>query len=248
LSPAQEYRIALIHALEESVLPARAAFDRCWPEAFCFDLLDTSLAVDLRTRGELDDAMLQRFQTLACYAAECAGTAGGTRGILFTCSAFGPAINAVKACLPIPVLRPNEAAFDAALSVGERIGLVVTFPPSLHMLQAEVEVMAAQRGRRISVQGIHVAGALDALKAGDCDTHDWLVAEACGELHGVDVLVLGQFSLARAAPALREFITAPVLTTPDCAVQALRSRLAGDGATCGSAAQPAFPNEYANET
>ena len=44
MQPNHPPRIALIHALEESVLPARAAFDAEWPEAFCFDLLDASLA------------------------------------------------------------------------------------------------------------------------------------------------------------------------------------------------------------
>jgi hypothetical protein len=39
-------RIARVHALAESVAPAREAFRRRWPEAICFDLLDTSLAVD----------------------------------------------------------------------------------------------------------------------------------------------------------------------------------------------------------
>ena len=45
-------RIALIHALEESVLPARAAFAAHWPEAHAFDLLDTSLATDLAASPE----------------------------------------------------------------------------------------------------------------------------------------------------------------------------------------------------
>ncbi len=39
-------RIALIHALAESVAPSHAAFARIWPEAYAYDLLDTSLAVD----------------------------------------------------------------------------------------------------------------------------------------------------------------------------------------------------------
>lgn len=210
-------------------MPARAAFARCWPEAFCFDLLDTSLAVDWSTRGELDDAMADRFQVLGRYAAESAGAAGRTGAILFTCSAFGPAIDAVKSQLPIPVLRPNEAAFEHALRLGENIGLVVTFPPSLPMLQRELQEMAAARGHRIAVQGVQVAAALEALKAGDGETDDWLVVEACGELGAVDVVVLGQFSLARAAPPLRDLVPVPVLITPDCAVQALRSRLGDPG-------------------
>src|SRR5450631_4118315 len=102
-------RIALIHALSESVEPARAAFAEQWPEAYCFDLFDTSLADDRADRAEIDPTMIERFISLAAYARSTVGRGGKTAGILFTCSAFGPAIDAVKACSTFPVLRPNEA-------------------------------------------------------------------------------------------------------------------------------------------
>ncbi len=108
-------RIALIHALAESVAPIRAAFATHWPGAACFDLLDTSLSADLAAAGRLEAEMIARFRTLARYAAGTSGAGGQTAAILFTCSAFGPAIEAVKAGLSIPVMRPNEAAFEQAL-------------------------------------------------------------------------------------------------------------------------------------
>lgn len=216
-------RIALIHALEESVLPARAAFAAQWPQAKPFDLLDTSLAVDLAARGSLDDAMTERFLTLARYAAATEGTNGPARAILFTCSAFGPAIDAVKRTLPIPVLRPNESAFAEALAGGGRIGLVVTFAPSLAPLTRELEEMA---GRPVEVTGVVVEGALAALKAGDGATHDRLVAQAAAGLSAVDTLILGQFSLARARPAVEAATGLTVVTTPEAAIRGLKRALA----------------------
>jgi hypothetical protein len=47
--------------------------------------------------GILTEAMCNRFRTLAQY-----GAATGASGILFTCSAFGEAIAAAAAQLPIP--------------------------------------------------------------------------------------------------------------------------------------------------
>lgn len=219
-------RIALIHALEESVMPARETFAKEWPEAFCFDLLDTSLAIDLAEAGKLDDDMMARFSELADYAARTTGKADKTDAILFTCSAFGPAIDAVKRQLSIPVLRPNESAFADAIIMGSRIGLMVTFGPSLPALKAELEAMAAEQGKTISIHPILVEGALAALKNGDANTHNRLAADACAQLpDDLDVLVLGQFSLAKAAPSIRERLTIPVLTTPESAVKALRDRL-----------------------
>lgn len=216
-------RIALLHALEESVLPARAAFAANWPQAKTFDLLDTSLAVDLAARGSLDEAMTERFLTLGRYASASEGTGGPARAILFTCSAFGPAIDAVKRALPIPVLRPNESAFSEALALGGRIGLIVTFAPSLPALTRELHEMA---GKPVDVTGIVVDGALAALKAGDGATHDRLAAEAAAKLKGVDTLILGQFSLARARPAIEAATGLPVVTTPEAAIRGLKKALA----------------------
>ncbi|KAA0578267.1 hypothetical protein FZ983_17725 [Azospirillum sp. B21] len=215
-------RIALIHALEESVVPARTAFREHWPEARIFDLLDTSLAVDLAEAGRLDQAMMDRFGTLAGYAAGTVGAGGRTAGILFTCSAFAPAIDAVKPHLPIPVFRPNEAAFEAAMEIGSRIGIVVSFGPSAGSLRTELLAMAAAAGRRVEVAVAIADGALAALKSGDGDGHDDRVVQAAGQLPDCDVVILGQFSMARTKARLQPLLPVPVLTTPGAAVEALR--------------------------
>lgn len=225
MSSSEGVRIALIHALEESVLPARQAFAEHWPDAFCFDLLDTSLAIDLADVGRLESTMFDRFQDLAHYSLAYEGKAGRTQAILFTCSAFGPAIDAVKASLSIPVLRPNEAAFEEALELGDRIGLLVTYGPSLEALRDELSAMAEARGRQVQIESVLVDGALAALKSGNGPLHDQLAAQACRDLGPLDVLILGQFSLARAATAIQAIVPMPVLTTPGCAIRMLRQRL-----------------------
>lgn len=218
-------RIVLIHALADSVSPIHTALKRHWPEAEYFDLLDTSLSADLAAAGELTTAIHDRFLALGRYAAEQTGVGGKTAGILFTCSAFGPAIKAVKAALPIPVLKPNESAFAAALAAGRRIGLLVSFLPSLASLQDELEKMAAETGQRVEIEARFVESALAALKAGDTASHDRLIAEAAAAMPMQDVIVLGQFSMARAAAQISSAAGRPVITTPDAAVIDLRRRV-----------------------
>lgn len=219
-------RIALIHGLAESLPPIHEAFARQWPEAATFDLFDSSLARDLAHAGKLDDAMIGRFLSLGRYAWGTAGEGGSTAAILFTCSAFGPAIDAIKAALPIPVLRPNEATFDRALDIGGHIGLLVTFRPSLAALETELREMAAERGVKITITSRVIEGALEALQRGDADEHDRRAAAVAAEMPKTDSLILGQFSLARAADVIEPLDGRPVLTTPGSAVERLRSMFA----------------------
>jgi Asp/Glu/hydantoin racemase len=210
-------RIALIHALRDSVAPALDAMARGWPDAAPVNLLDDSLSADLARDGHLTEAMIGRFAALAKYA-----VANGD-GILFTCSAFGPAIEAARTAVAVPVLKPNESAFAAALAAGSAIGLLVTFPGSLAPLSAELRALAG--GRDLSLAARIVPEALAALQTGDGATHDRLVAAAARELPPGDAVVLGQFSMARARAAVRDAVAATVLATPDAAVAELRLRL-----------------------
>lgn len=210
-------RIALIHALRHSPPPIEAAFAEAWPEARLMNLLDDSLSADLARDGALGPAMTERFLTLGRYAR---GT--GADGVLFSCSAFGPCIAAVAAELaPIPVLKPNEAAIEEACALGRRIGLLATFPGTLASMPPEFPAGAA-------VVPCLAEGALAALDAGDVATHDRLAAEAARHLAGrCDVVLLGQFSLARAASAVAATTGLPVVTTPGSAVRRLKALLAG---------------------
>jgi Asp/Glu/hydantoin racemase len=215
-------RIVLIHALADSVQPIQDAFQRHWPEADRFDLLDTSLPADLAAAGDLTPSIRDRFLTLGQYAAQQVGVGGKTAAILFTCSAFGPAIDAVKAALQIPVLKPNESAFAEAIAAGRRIGLLVTFLPSLASLRAELLNMAAAAGQSIDIEARFVDDALTALKAGDAASHDRLIAEAAAAMPAQDVIILGQFSMARAASLVSSASACRIITTPDAAVLGLR--------------------------
>ena len=210
-------RIALIHALRHSAAPIEAAFARLWPEARLMTLMDDSLSADLAHDGALQPAMTQRFLTLARYAAST-----GADGILFTCSAFGPCIEACQQDLsPLPVLKPNEAMIEEAITLGSNIGLLATFAPSLDSLPAEFA--AARPGVTIVTALAH--GALNALDQGDTARHDRLAAEAALSLAETDVIALAQFSLARAAQAVAQATGKQVLTTPDSAIRKLRRML-----------------------
>ena len=214
-------RIALVHALQHSLQPINEAMARLWPQARCMNLLDDSLSSDLARSGALDDAMTQRFCTLADYA-----VAQGADAILFTCSAFGLCIDAVKQRhLQRPVLKPNEAMVDEAVALatrlGTRVGLVASFAPTLSGMPLEFPAASPPLTALAD-------GALQALNAGDTATHDRLVVDAAAALagQGCGVIALAQFSMARAAAAVATRSGLPVVTTVDSAVRRLQAELA----------------------
>jgi hypothetical protein len=179
------------------------------------NLVDDSLSADLARDGRLTQGMTDRFLSLGRYA-----TGTGSDAILFTCSAFGPCIEAVaRAHAPMPVLTPSEAMIEQAAARGRKIGLLSTFPPTLASMPAEfpdtVEVVTKL-----------ATGAMAALDRGDRAEHDRLVAEASRDLRDCDLIALAQYSMAPAAALVAEASGRPVLTTPDSAVLKLKQLLA----------------------
>ncbi|MGD9882517.1 MAG: aspartate/glutamate racemase family protein [Reyranella sp.] len=213
-------RIALIHATPAAVGPIVDEFAAAWPAAELVNVLDDSLSRDRARDGRLTTAMERRFDILADYALSF-----GADAVLFTCSAFGPAIERVASRLAVPVLKPNEAMFAEALTSGRRIGMLATFAPSIPSMEEEFQADAARVGATVELQSLLVPGALDALNAGRPDEHARRIVEAGRALAGCDAIMLAQFSMAPVAESLRRAVEHPVLTSPGSAVAKLRARL-----------------------
>ena len=211
-------RIALIHAVTVAMAPVHEAFRQLWPAAECVDILDTSLSRDRERDGELTSAMIDRFLLLAKYAED-----NGAAGILFTCSAFGEAIEAAADKAKVPVLKPNEAMFEAALAAGKRLGMLATFGPSVAGMEAEFREIA---GDKAALSSFCVPGAMKALQAGDAAEHDQLLAIAAPRFADHDALLLAHFSTSRAAAAVKAAVRCPVLTAPGAAVTKLKGLIA----------------------
>src|ERR1700732_3619007 len=209
-------RIALIHALKHSLVPIEASFARLWPDASLMNLLDDSLSADVAREGRLTEAMTERFLSLGRYAAST-----GADAILFTCSAFGPCIEAVAHDrAPMPVLKPNAAMIEQAAARGRKIGLLSTFAPTLVSMPPEFP-------RSIEIVPKLATGALAALDRGARAEHDRLVAEASRELRDCDLIALAQYSMAPAAALVADASGRPVLTTTDRAVLKVKGLLVG---------------------
>lgn len=213
-------RIALIHATPIAVGPIHATFARDWPEAEPIDIMDYSLSPDRAAGDGISPQLTERIAALARY-----GVSTGARAVLFTCSAFGSAIEAAATESPVPVLKPNEAMFQSAIRAGGRVAMIYTFPPAAASMEDEFRDEAARLNPDARLTSILAPGAIKAVRAGDIATHNRLVAEAAEGLAGFDAITLAHFSTTHALEAVWAVTDIPVFASPPAAVARLRSLL-----------------------
>lgn len=211
-------RIVLLHATPVAMDPIRRAFSERWSEVETVNLLDDGLTIDRARDVELTDELSRRFVSLCRYGASLSAD-----GILATCSAFGPAIEAASSELLIPVLKPNAPMFNAAIQAGRKIAMIATFAPAVVTMEEEFEVQALGSGAQLA--SFTVPDAMTALRKGDEDTHNRLVAAKAAELSGFDAIMLAHFSTSRAAEEVRRHTQTPIFTAPEAAVDEMRRRL-----------------------
>jgi Asp/Glu/hydantoin racemase len=208
--------ITLFSVHKDAMEAAVRAFETAWPGARISNLLDDGLFAWVREAGVVPQ-MHDVFRTLTRYM-----VSRGADGILFTCSAFREVIDGCIAEFDLPILKPNDAMIEQALAIGPRIAVVATVGPTIPSISAEIEAMAAARGQKVQLVPYVVEGAFDALAGGDPAKHDALVAARAREIRDCDVVVLAQFTLSRAKPAIAALTTIPVLESPGAAVAKMR--------------------------
>jgi len=174
--------------------PIQSTFMTGWPKAEIVNLLDDGPTIDRARETDLSPAMIRRFVEFGRY-----GAGLGATGLLLTCSAFGPAIDALADSLNIRVLKPNEAMFHAAVAAGSRIGLLATFGLSARTMTAEFDECVAAVGAPATLATVVVPDAIDLLRAGDAETYNRLVAEHAPDPMGCDAIMPAHLSTSRAA-------------------------------------------------
>lgn len=212
--------IVLFSVHKDAMDAAVRAFAADWPEARISNLLDDGLFAWVRQAGGVVPEMHDVFRTLTRYM-----VSRGADGILFTCSAFRECIDTCIAEFRLPILKPNDAMIEQALEAGSRIAVMATVGPTIPSISAEINEMAAARGRKVELVPYVVEGAFDALAGGDAAKHDALVAARAREIRGCDVIVLAQFTLSRAVPAVAAVSNIPIFNSPGAAVARMRAML-----------------------
>ncbi|HET8527633.1 MAG TPA: aspartate/glutamate racemase family protein [Gaiellaceae bacterium] len=175
------------------------------PEADVFHIADETLLSNTRREGRLTPATRRRVLGYVESAAEA-----GADLVVVTCSSIGPAVDASRAFLDVPVLRIDEPMADEAVRLGSRIGVVATLSTTLEPTAELVRRRAREAGEEVEVTAYLCDGAFGS------DRHDELVREGIAKAASEsDVVVLAQASMARVAGDA----PVPVLSSPRLGMQ-----------------------------
>jgi len=189
--------LALIHTVnwyDKSVFnPFVAPWLKRNPDVRVFNLMDDSLLAEALAHNGATKAVIKRIQFYVLSA-----EAMGADVAMCSCTTMGEATRLARQYASIPAFNIDEPMAREAVRRGRRIGIVATVPTSPAATQRQLEYAAHDAGVSISIKIALNEKAFAHLREGEIEEHNELVHREMDRLAPkVDVLVLGQISLAR---------------------------------------------------
>jgi Asp/Glu/hydantoin racemase len=215
-------KLALIHTATVNATTITQLCKEAMPDVEVFNIVDESLLKNTIAEQKLTPTTYRR---LAGYLESA--EAAGADAILVTCSSIGPAVDAARPLVNVPVLRIDQAMADEAVRMGTRIGVIATLSTTLAPTAALIQASATAQGKAIELVTHLCTGAFDAVISGDTATHDRLVTAGLKEMMDkVDLIVLAQATMARVVdtlPAAEKRV--PILSSPRLGVAAAKAMM-----------------------
>ena len=213
-------RAVFVHAARPSLDPIMSYYPRHWPELRITNLLDDGV-MGLFASADWDSAHARLLDMI-----RTGHDVYGAQAALVSCSAVSrQAMDGLRAASPIPVMKIDEPMAAMAVAASRRLGLLVTFPPTLPI--SEKLIQSAAGTNPVELVSELVPTAIAALLAGDRVGHDTQLFAAADRLagQGIGALVLAQVSMGPLVPALQARLGIPVFSSLETSMAALRQML-----------------------
>lgn len=215
--------VAFLHTSPAAIAPVMQFYSRSAPELEITNLLDDGILRFLSQKNH--PAAESRLREMLHVAQHTYGSALA----MVTCSSvLLPTVETLQDEVGFPVLKIDGAMARRAVESGERIGVAVTFEPTIHPTSSLIETTAHRLGKSIQLDIESMPAAYQAVLSGDTATHDRLLLEGVEALarRGAHAIVLAQVSMARVLHQARERVSIPVYSSLDTSLDAVRRALA----------------------
>jgi Asp/Glu/hydantoin racemase len=212
-----QMRVVMIHAVAESMLPTKLAFQEVFPEAELVNVLDEGLFLDF---DEALTAPLRRRMTqLICYSVE-----HGAQAIGLACSVYTPMVEMVRVVVDVPVVSSYGPVMEEAVHAGRRIGLLAAVPATLRDATGFLQQAAQEHGLQIETYPRLAEDLMTVKRHGGEAAFERRLAEEVEKLAPhVDAVLLTQFSMASALSELQTTASVPVLSAPHSSARRLKT-------------------------
>lgn len=220
MSLAHEPLVAMIHANTTAARLAQQAFEKAFPEAGVWHLLDDRLLENARATGGIQGEPQRRMLRLIEHA-----FTGGADAVLLTCSAYGPVVEVARKLWDRPVDRPDEAVFRHVVEGGfARVAVLASVAPAVDPAMEQIRALAERAGSGVQARAVLCENAAD---AGDAPENAASAVVPRLRGGGFDAVVLAQYSLSPIADPLGRSLGLPVFSGPRAAARRMREQLIG---------------------
>lgn len=153
----------------------------------------------------------------------------GVDMILLACSTFNYAAELARPLINVPIAQIDRPMMEKAVDTGSRIGLLATLETTVPSSERLLDIVAAERGKKIQRKTLLCTEAFAAYSAGDIETHNRILKEAVEKLsQEVDCIVMAQLSMSALAPYLGE-TSVPVYNSGETGFLRVKDLLESEG-------------------
>ncbi len=168
--------IAFIHASPLAIEPLKTYYAAAEPEWTITNLWDDGILRLFRSNDQ------SRIEAALASLVEHGTKLYSAEAALITCSAARlELIDKLRERSSIPLVKIDSPMAEAAVRAASKVGVLVTFAPTVDATVAMLRETATAAGREVEVVPRLVDGAFERLFAGDTAEHDRLLRRRCGE-------------------------------------------------------------------
>ena len=209
-------KIVLLHTVRSVIDIFDGLIREKIPGAQLYNIYDDYLVLGLKDGSRFSPYNRRRLFRFLEMAQEIEPDA-----VLVTCSSLSAEIDKYRSMFDVPIIRVDENMIKTAVNMGESIAVMATAKSVVQPMVEQLEEYAAFCGKKVDIKVFLTEEAIFALRRGDVELHDRLLAEEAHKVENCDVVVLAQASMIRAQKLIEDICGLPVLTSPSTAVELL---------------------------
>ena len=181
--------------------------------------LDEGLQELVSQEGEVTDKSIGRMIRLIETAIQ-----DGAEIILLTCTVFSPFVDRFNELFSVPIISVDGAMLEKAAAMNRSTAILCTFPVTVKSSEQIFKIAAQKLGVDPKAEIFLLEDAARINKAGNKEEHDRIIAREAEKMSlKYDLIVLAQISMAGAKLYIKD-CSKPVLTSPECAMEALEAQ------------------------